>query len=65
MTTDELITNASPEQLREALRRVVAIPELLESSGVLATDFFPKSYGYNSALAEVKDLINNALEGKE
>ena len=51
MTTDELITNASPEQLREALREAFTTVEKLYLS------WNTKSYIFTA--------ITNALEGKE
>ena len=56
MTPDELITNASPEQLREALRVIV---DMEHKSGLE-----PAVWSYNFALDEVQLAITNALKGE-
>ena len=58
MTLDELITNASPEQLREALRKVVDTCDWARrrSDGIESV---------NIPAEVIEMLITNALEGKE
>ena len=60
MTTDELITNASPKQLREALRKAMAM------GGVSIMDGYD-AYAdvWNDCVQEFRYVITNALEGKE
>ena len=67
MTPDELITNASPEQLREALRVLANYEEkpldfpFEEMKGQLSSHV---SIGYNISVKEIRQLITNALKGE-
>ena len=62
MTLDELITNASPEQLREALR-VVVNQNLFVS--IRKEELSDLALGYNASILDNREAITNALEGKE
>ena len=59
MTTDELITNASPEQLREIVQEIKDLIWNLEM------DFYETYENASNAVHQISDAITNALEGKE